>query len=107
MLDCLINPEFPFIPKDPNENNEEDPWSKIPNVPQRYHVFYRLLDGDSNGRPARNQDGTENLQFDHKSPSGLYSIAHSPFREVSVSFRIFHPSAFTSNVENVTLLFSL
>lgn len=87
VLDCLINPEFPFIPNNPDEK-AEDSWSKIPNKPQRYHVYYRLLDGDQNGRSPYKQDGTVNPDFDHRSHSGLFSIAHSPFSQVHMCFII-------------------
>ena len=54
----------------------------------RYHVYFQLLDGDEAGRPARiKDDATQKLvpnpQFDHRTLSGLYLIANSPFNNVS------------------------
>ena len=65
-------------------------WSKIPDLPMRYHINYQLLDGDDNGRPAKTKDLTagefvRNKAFNHLSPSGLYLIANSPFNDVSIS----------------------
>ena len=48
----MINPEFPYIPKDPDQKEDEnEAWSLLPNVkPQRYHCHYKILDGDCYGR---------------------------------------------------------
>ena len=48
----MINPEFPYIPKDPDQKDEDnEAWSHLPNVkPQRYHCHYKILDGDCYGR---------------------------------------------------------
>jgi len=83
ILDCLINPDFPYVPVQPGEHHEAA-WSKIPNLPMRYHVYYQILDGDDKGRPARIKDPqtgkyTYNKEFNHRAPSGLYLIANSPF----------------------------
>ena len=91
ILDCLINPDFPYVPVQPGEE-EEMAWSKIPDLPMRYHVYYRLLDGDVNGRPARTQNVKTgqyevNPQFDHKTLSGLSFIVNSPFK----SDMVLHP----------------
>ena len=70
------------------DEDKEAAWSKIPNIPMRYHVYFQLLDGDEAGRPARIKDDTTqklvpNPQFDHRTLSGLYLIANSPFNNVS------------------------
>ncbi|XP_066923830.1 uncharacterized protein [Clytia hemisphaerica] len=77
ILDSTINPEYPYIPKDPDQKDEDnEPWSHLPNVkPQRYHCHYKILDGDCYGRSG-NEEG-----FDYSSHSGLYDVAHSPFSD--------------------------
>ena len=86
----MINKEFPFTPKRPDDG-PNDAWSKLPDVkPQRFHIFYRLLDGDSSGRPAKHPDGSINPDFQHRSQSGLCSVVHGPFKEVSLLGNIHH-----------------
>lgn len=77
----MIDPEFPFTPIDPKAKRSEiagGAWSKLPNVkPQRYHINYKMLDGDQYGRSEKEPN------FDFNSHSGLYDVAQSPFCDVS------------------------
>ena len=77
----MINPDFPYTPCDPDAESNEiagGAWSKLPNVkPQRYHINYKILDGDQYGRSEKE------LTFDIKAHSGFYDVTSSPFCSVS------------------------
>ena len=91
ILDCLINPDWPYTPVEEKKDADEM-WSKMPDVPIRYHFYYRILDGDECGRPAKikytQDDGVEveilNPRFNHKEKSCLQSLCESEHSEVSL-----------------------
>ena len=77
-----MNPDWPFIPVNKADKEaEESEWSDIPNVPIRYHFYYRMLDGDDNGRQAK-KNNIVNEDFNHRSKSCLQLIAESSSKEV-------------------------
>ena len=80
VLDCCVNADWPYIPVREGERQEEA-WSKIQDMPLRYHFYYRLLDGDLNSEPAKN-DGVPNPDFDHTMPSCLQLLAKSTHSKV-------------------------
>lgn len=80
ILDSLINPDWPMLPSDYEEMYEKE-WHRIPDIPLRYHFFYRILDGDNFGR-APSHDG-----FNHRSISCLHAICESDHNKV-ISFRL-------------------
>ncbi|XP_065068722.1 uncharacterized protein LOC135694011 isoform X2 [Rhopilema esculentum] len=88
VLDCMMSPDWPFIPISKDEVSEEVAWSKVPDIPIRYHVFYQILDGDFDGRPAklkREHGGfIENEKFDHKSDSCFKCLVNSPHKDVII-----------------------
>ena len=83
MLDCLINPDWPYIPVE-DEEVKESQWRKIPDLPIRYHFFYQLLDGDDEGRSPDNPD------FNHKSSTCLRALCKSDHGEVGEEISFFH-----------------
>ena len=81
VLNSLINPHWPFLPKVPREAKEykdeiERAWSSVPGDPMQYHFFYHLLDADDKGREPKIGD-VENHSFNRKSKSCLRCIAQS------------------------------
>ncbi|XP_012561832.2 uncharacterized protein LOC101240293 isoform X1 [Hydra vulgaris] len=82
VLDSCINPDFPYIIRDEQQKKkEEEAWSKMPQLPLRFNFFFRILDGDSEGRPAKifknsNDQGLINPDFKHLTKSPLYIIAN-------------------------------
>ena len=86
VLDNLINPDWPYIPVE-DENEMESEWRKVPDIPVRYHFFYRILDGDDEGRPPKIYDEdlkkeVENEKFNHRSTSCLQALCESGHSEV-------------------------
>lgn len=78
-----MNPDWPFIPVNTEEDeSEEAAAASIPNMPIRYHFYYRLLDGDDEGRPAKEENGDINSEFKYLSTSCLQLIANSCSKEV-------------------------
>eukprot|EP00794_Sanderia_malayensis_P020476 gene20476-22492_t len=74
VLDSLVSPDWPYIPVEmPGE--EESEWSTVPDVPIRYHFFYRILDGDDEGRPAYHKN------FNYRSDSCFKLLLQSPHKE--------------------------
>ena len=71
-----MKPDWPFINEEEDKEEQDGAWSKIADVPIRYHVYYRMLDGDQEGR-APSDDG-----FDPKTESNFKSLLRSPNREV-------------------------
>ena len=66
---------------------KETAWSSVPDVPIRYHFYFRLLDGDDQGRPGRieNKDTGKwetNEEFDWSSQSALTLLTNSPHCQV-------------------------
>lgn len=85
ILDCLMNPDWPFIPVNTEEDeSEEAAAASIPNMPIRYHFYYRLLDGDDEGRPAKEENGDINSEFKYLSTSCLQLIANSCSKEDAI-----------------------
>ena len=62
ILDCCMNPDWPFMAPSENDGDNDDGEGEdedgvvLPDIPFRYHFFYRLLDGDSEGRPGKVED---------------------------------------------------
>ena len=89
ILDQMVNPHWPHLPKRKNkyDNPEEEEaiegvWSTIPEDPFKCHFFYHILDGDKAGRPPKvmSSDGnklTDNKYFDWHDKSCLHLIAKS------------------------------
>jgi len=75
-----MNSDWPFI-KD-GEEEGDDYSSCIPNVPVRYHFFYRMLDGDDYGQSPKTEDGTPNEEFRYSSKSCLQLLAENSSKEV-------------------------
>ena len=74
-----MKPDWPFIDEEEesdNGGNQSGAWSKIDDVPIRYHINFRILDGDPEGR-APGEDG-----FDQKADSNFKALLSSPNREV-------------------------
>lgn len=83
ILDCCVNADWPYVPVKSGQRKEEA-WSKIPDMPLRYHFYYRLLDGDQKSEPAK-INNEMNPEFDHWSPSCLQLLADSPHGEDAIS----------------------
>ena len=74
------------------KKDAEKMWNKVPDIPVRYHFYYRILDGDQHGRPARiklrRDDGREseepNPHFNDKEKSCLQSLCESKHNKVSL-----------------------
>jgi len=89
ILDCLMNPDWPFIPTNKDdEETGENPYSSFPNTPVRYHFYYSLLDGDDEGRDAHDEQGKINEKFNLKSKSCLQLLADSSVKEDAIK----HPA---------------
>lgn len=83
MLDCLINPQWPYLPakkerysSKAEERGIERAWSSVPDDPLNYHFLYHLLEADENGQPPKLK-GSKNTQFNQSSKSALHYIAES------------------------------
>ena len=75
MLDCLINPHWPYLPVNDKNTSEDDDhieraWTSVPDDPLNYDFFYHVLEGDNNGREPKN-NGLKNEKFNAKSKSCL------------------------------------
>lgn len=86
VLDCLVNPDWPYIPVEKEEEAEKE-WSCVPDIPIRYHFFYRILDGDQEGRAPYfgTSTGVEfvNEAFDAQSSSCFKMLLQSSHKEVN------------------------
>ena len=76
VLDCLINPHWPYLPEGDKETNEDNDhieraWTSVPDDPLNYDFFYHVLDGDNEGREPKNKE------FDAKSKSCLRHLTES------------------------------
>ena len=71
-----MKPDWPFIDEEEDNNEQDGVWSRIADVPIRYHIYFRMLDGDPEGR-APLDDG-----FDHKAESNFKALLRSPNSEV-------------------------
>ncbi|PFX32211.1 hypothetical protein AWC38_SpisGene2939, partial [Stylophora pistillata] len=89
VLDQMMNPHWPYLPKrQENYETEEEReaiegvWNTISDDPLIYHFYYHILDGDEGGRPPKimSSDGhklIENKYFNWKEKSCLHAIAMS------------------------------
>jgi len=78
ILDCLMKPDWPFIDEEKKEDEQDGGWSKIADVPIRYHIYYRMLDGDPEGRTPSDKD------FDYKAESNFKALLRSPNQEIII-----------------------
>jgi hypothetical protein len=82
VLDCLINPHWPYLPEGNKETTNEDnehierAWTSVPDDPLNYDFFYHVLDGDNEGREPK-INGEKNKEFDAKSKSCLRHLTES------------------------------
>lgn len=83
ILDCQVNPDWPFLHEGKKEKGDQFT-SCIPNVPVRYHFFYRILDGDDCGRPPSfasfNRSAKTCLQLLAENHSNQEAINHPAVR---------------------------
>ena len=89
VLDQMVNPHWPHLPKrkdeydnDDEEEGIEGAWTTIPDDPLDYHFYYHILDGDEGGRPPKivSSEGhkqTDNEYFNRRDKSCLHLIAKS------------------------------
>ena len=111
----MINPDWHgIVPVNENdkEKSKEEQWSKIPDIPMRYHFFYRILDGDTLGRPPKTDDGriAKEDDFDFKVSSCFEGLLRSPHKEVCIKlasglFRDF-PRAFARTTLMLLFLYN-
>ena len=80
MLDCCINPDWPFIPVESSEEKEEA-WARQRDNPLNYHIYYRMLDSDSNGEAPKN-DQELNDMFNPHLPSCLQLLVDGTHSKV-------------------------
>ena len=78
VLNCFINPDWPYLPEKKNaytnQNEKEDiarALRSYPDDPLNYHFMYNVLDADEQGRPP------DNPKFSQSSKSALQYIAES------------------------------
>ena len=83
ILDCFINPDWPYLPERKEEYEDDDEkdaveraWSSVPDDPLNYHFLYHVLDADEHGHPPK-INGARNPQFKQSSKSALHYIADS------------------------------
>ena len=89
VLDQMVNPHWPYLPKR-QENYEteiereaiEGVWNTISDDPLNCHFYYHILDGDEGGRPPKIGDSDEHQQIENKyfnwrDKSCLHAIAKS------------------------------
>lgn len=81
VLDCLMDPDWPFIPK--NDDDKREYAAYMPNMPIRYHFYYQVLDGDDQGRPPTDKNGVRVEEFDHSSKTCLSIISEMSENKVS------------------------
>lgn len=89
LLDQMVNPHWPHLPKRKKSyKNElekegiEGAWRTITDDPVDYHFYYHILDGDEGGRSPKltTLDGekqTNNKHFNWRDRSCLHLIAKS------------------------------
>ncbi|XP_068676223.1 transient receptor potential cation channel subfamily V member 2-like isoform X2 [Montipora foliosa] len=91
VLDRLVNPHWPYLPKESRElgqtsNRMERTWNSVPDDPLNYDFFYHVLEADEQGRQPKVHAKTLNKMFNSKSVSCLRHIAESEDKEA-----ILHP----------------
>ena len=89
VLDQMVNPLWPYLPKrQENYETEEEReaiegvWNTISDDPLNYHFYYHVMDSDKGGRPPKilASDGhkqMENKYFNYRDKSCLHAIAIS------------------------------
>ena len=89
VLDQMVNPHWPYLPKrkEKYESEEEKKaiegvWSTITENPLNYHFYYHILDADEGGRPPKfcmstGGKQTNNDYFNWRDKSCLQVIAKS------------------------------
>lgn len=82
VLDCLVNPHWPYLPKESRELGQtrshiERAWNSVPDDPLNYDFFYHVLEADDQGRQPKVNEHTANKLFNLKSVSCLRHIAES------------------------------
>ncbi|XP_058942053.2 uncharacterized protein [Pocillopora verrucosa] len=94
VLDQMINPHWPFLPKrkekyasEEEERGIEGAWRTITENPLEYYFYYHILDGDEGGRPPMivtsegHNKQTNNENFNCRDKSCLHAIAKSDNKE--------------------------
>lgn len=89
VLDQMVNPHWPHLPKRKETySNEEEregvegAWNSITDDPLDYQFYYHILDGDEGGRPPKIETSAEkkerdNPHFNWRNKSCLEVIAKS------------------------------
>ena len=88
MLDQMVNPQWPHLPKrkerydnEKEKDGIEGVWNTISDNPLNYHFCYHILDGDEGGRPPKlvtsGGQQTDNQYFNWRDKSCLHMIAKS------------------------------
>ncbi|PFX12860.1 hypothetical protein AWC38_SpisGene23112 [Stylophora pistillata] len=90
LLDQMVNPHWPHLPKRKDSYKSkhekegiEGAWRTITDDPIDYHFYYHILDGDEGGRPPRlnttpgSEKQTDNNHFSWRDRSCLHVIAKS------------------------------
>ena len=75
VLDSLISPDWPNLPKDQEEEYQKA-WYRVPDIPVRYHFYYNILDGDNHGKAPWDPG------FNHRQLSCLQAICLSNHKKV-------------------------
>eukprot|EP00111_Clytia_hemisphaerica_P011861 TCONS_00034861-protein len=81
VLDCCINPDWPFIPVEKGKVDET--WSKLKEDPTAYHFYYNILDSDQAGNSPKEKG------FDHFESSPLQLLVTN---EKTKKSAISHPT---------------
>ncbi|CAH3156923.1 unnamed protein product, partial [Pocillopora meandrina] len=93
LLDQMVNPHWPHLPKRKesykNEHEKEGiegAWRTITDDPVDYHFYYHILDGDEGGRSPKlttldEEKQTNNKHFNWRDRSCLHLIAKSKNKE--------------------------
>ena len=118
VLDQMVNPHWPYLPKrqenyETGEEREaiEGVWNTIQDDPLNYHFYYHILDGDEGGRPPKimTSDGhqqMENKYFNWKDKSCLQAIAKSN-NKVNLNLKKKNPKRCNKTVAEVKCVMSL
>ena len=100
VLDQMVNPHWPHLPKRKETyRNEEEregvegAWNSITDDPLDYQFYYHILDGDEGGRPPKIETSAEkkerdNPHFNWRNKSCLEVIAKSKNKVRSKPFSL-------------------
>jgi len=88
VLDSLISPDWPNLPKKEQEKYEEE-WHQVPDIPVRYQFYYNILDGDEHGRVPEHPD------FNHRQLSCLQAICQSKHNKNAIQHPVIRKLADT------------